>query len=281
MKRLLLTGALCASLLSSACVHWHHGKQRHRRSSTIEFLYPDEKSEAKAPSVPHLKIPLNVGIAFVPDHARNHRNQVISEDQKQQLLRSVAKQFASLPFIKNIETIPTTYLRPGGGFDNLRQLRTMLGIDVIALVSYDQVQHTDEDALALSYVTIIGAFLINGERNDTSTMLDTTVFHIPSEQLLFRAPGTSQVKARSSAVGHSKSLREDGLAGMQNANKQMIQNLHSELIRFQERIKQRPEQFKITRAEGYKGGGNLGFAGGLLACLLLLAAWRRNESVTQ
>jgi rhombotail lipoprotein len=197
------------------------------------------------------------------------------------LLDAVAKQFQAHPFITEIEIIPTAYLKAGGGFDNLRQLRTMLDIDVIALVAYDQIQHTDEDWLSLSYLTVVGAFVINGEKNDTSTMLDTTVFHIPSRKLLFRAPGTSHVKARATLVNHSEQLRKDAQQGMQEANTQMIANLDRELTRFKKRVKERPEQYKVTRAAGYSGGGNLGFAGGLAACLLLLVAWRRNESISQ
>ena len=40
----------------------------------------------------------------------------------------------------------------------------MLGIDVIALFSYNQVQFRDEGLLSLTYWTLIGAYVAQGER---------------------------------------------------------------------------------------------------------------------
>ena len=43
----------------------------------------------------------------------------------------------------------------------------MFGIDVIVLLSYDQVQFRDEGLLSLTYWTVVGAYTIPGEKNDT------------------------------------------------------------------------------------------------------------------
>ncbi len=59
----------------------------------------------------------------------------------------------------------------------------MYDIDVIALVSYDQVQFTDGSFLSLTYWTIVGAYVVAGEKNDTSTMLDLTDPHKPSKYI--------------------------------------------------------------------------------------------------
>ncbi|NIQ95366.1 MAG: rhombotarget lipoprotein, partial [Desulfuromonadales bacterium] len=69
----------------------------------------------------------------------------------------IAADFRRHDFIGRIELIPAPYLRPGGSFANLDQIRTMYGVDAMALLSYDQVQYTDEDLLSLTYWTIVGA----------------------------------------------------------------------------------------------------------------------------
>lgn len=281
MKRVFLLSVALAALVGSGCVSFHNRSKQQRRSSTIEFLYPKGREVTEQPTIPHLRLPMSVGIAFVPDETGNYRTGGLSEAQKLDLLEAVAKQFKDQPFIENIEIIPTAYLKAGGGFDNLDQIRTMLGVDVIALVAYDQIQHTDEDWTSLAYWTVVGVFMVPGEKNDTSTMLDTTVFHIPSRKLLFRAPGTSHIKARSTPVNIREELREDAHKGMQQANTQMIANLEGELTRFKKRVKEQPKRFKITRAPGYHGGGNLGLTSLLLICLLCLAARRRREMITQ
>ena len=129
------------------------------------------------------------------------------------LMERISAEFRSLPFVRDIDLIPTDYLTNGGGFTNLDQIRTMYGIDVITLVSYDQVQHTDEGMLSLSYWTIVGAYTVKGEKNDTSTMVDAVLYDIPSRKLLFRAPGTSRVKGSSTLVNLSEQLRTDSLNG--------------------------------------------------------------------
>ncbi len=280
MKQPVLSTVVVLSLLGSGCMSVHQGRQNHQRSSVTEFLYPNREARTEQPRIPHMELPLNVGIAFVPEKKQKYsRGSGPSEKRKEEFLKKVAEQFKDRPFIKNIEIIPTTYLKPGGGFDNLEQLRTMFDVEVIALVAYDQIQHTDEDWLTMSYLTVVGAFLIQGEKNDTSTMMDTAVFHIPSRKLLFRAPGTSHVKARSTLVNHSERLRLDSDKGMAGANTKMIANLDRELGEFKTRVKEKPDKYKITHARGYIGGGNFGALGGIaIAALMLIGGHRARRS---
>ncbi len=135
----------------------------------------------------------------------------------------------------------------------------MYGIDIIALVSYDQVQFTDEGVLSLTYWTIVGAYVVSGEMNDTSTMLDTVVYDIKSKKMLFRAPGTSVVKGSATPVNLSKQLREDSLKGFNIASEEMTKNLHMQLTRFKENIKKNPEQVKIVHREGYSSSSGGAF----------------------
>lgn len=280
MKNVLLYSLLAAAVVCTGCISVDRSRKQQQRSSTIDFLYPKGKFKTEKPAIPHLTLPLNVGIAFVPESKGRYHSGGPSEQDKMMLLEKVAERFKSQPFIKQIEIIPSAYLKAGGGFANLEQVRTMLGVDVIALVAYDQIQHTDANWAALSYVTVVGAFVISGDNNDTSTMLDTTVFHIPSRKLLFRAPGTSHLKGIGARAYRDKRLRTDGMKGMEEANEQMIANLDNELKRFKTRVKEQPKEYRISHAPGYSGGGNLGSFSLLLGLLMWLGA-RRGIQTTE
>ncbi|MBL4762690.1 MAG: rhombotarget lipoprotein, partial [Gammaproteobacteria bacterium] len=138
------------------------------KSSVMEYLYPKSDNAYTEPSIPHLKLPLRIGIAFVPESKSNSRMHnfwvgtvqggMLTEATKHKLLERVSESFRELDYVGSIEVIPTGYLTAGGSFSNLEQIKTMYGIDVIALVSYDQVQFTDEGFLSLSYWTIVGAY---------------------------------------------------------------------------------------------------------------------------
>ena len=262
-----------AGLLMTGCVMWQHNRSTHA-TSVMQFLYPKDSQHTEAPRIPVLSLPLRVGVAFVP--SANGQNSGISEAAKAEMLKRVAAEFRGLPYVKAIEIIPTTYLRPTGGFENLEQVKSMFGVDVIALVAYDQIQFTNEGFLSLAYWTIVGAYMIEGEKNDTQTLMEAVVFDISSHKMLFRAPGTSRVKASATPINLSEQLRTDSRTGFDQATTEMIANLKTELENFKTRVKESPTEFKIEHKPGYTGGGMLdgGFAIGL-AGLAFLALWRR------
>ena len=250
----------------------------HTATSAVDFLYPNVKEPLAEPGTPVLTLPLRVGIAFVPGQGYNARGLVMTEAKKTELLDQVATHFRKLPFVKSLEVIPSAYLRPRGSFANLDQVRTMYGIDVIALVSYDQTQFTDQGLLSLTYWTVVGAYVVRGQKNDTYTMLDTVVYDIPSRKLLFRAPGVSEVKASSTLVNMSEQLRKNSEQGVAEATSDMIKNLDGQLVAFQEKVKQRPEDYRVVRSEGYRGSGDLdGWLLGMLAALSGAALLRRRR----
>ena len=241
------------------------GQQTRTNSSVVDYLYPKASGNVIQPSVPTLKLPVSVGIAFVPEQAAQLRGvnlwagvvpgSSLSEANKTDLLEKVAAHFRKYDFVGSIEVIPSPYLTPGGSFANLDQIQTMYGVDVIALVSYDQVQFTDEGMLSLTYWTLVGAYVVSGEKNDTSTMMDTAVYDIASRKMLFRAPGTSNVKGSATPINLSEELRADSLKSFQEATGHMIANLDAQLSKFKEKAKSNPEQVKVVHTEGYSGGG--------------------------
>lgn len=276
-RHLLLPATLTLSLLTG-CVGFWGERSHHEASSIVQFLYPNKETPFVQPTIPTLRLPLRVGVAFIPTGISNgqgafYRTQGnITEAQKTELLHKVAAQFRTLPFVQSIEIIPTTYFRTGGGFDNLDQLRAMMGIDVIALISYDQAQNSSDTEASFAYWTIVGAYIVPAQRNTTHTLMEAVVYDISSRSLLFRAPGTSTVQNHSTLFRTSDFLREASAKGITDAAAQMTTNLAQELELFKVRAKEEPQNIHIEHKPGYIGGGSLEGAFAAALGLILLGA---------
>lgn len=271
----LVLFGLVLLFLSTGCVGWSN-RRHHEASSVVQFLYPDKNMPFIQPQIPTLRLPLRVGVAFIPPGSSDGRagyRQVqanFSEQQKTDLLRKVAGQFKTLPFVQSIEIIPTTYLRPGGGFENLDQLRAMLGLDVIALIAYDQTQSSRETEAGLAYWTIIGAYLVPAQRNSTHTLMEAVVYDIKSRSLLFRAPGTGTIQGHATLFRTDDLLKRDSARSIEEASAQMTANLAQELEHFKVRAKEEPQNIRIEHKPGYTGVGGLdGWFAALLGLLLV------------
>jgi rhombotail lipoprotein len=275
-------------MITSSILSGCAGHQVRSKSSIVDYLYANEAGTTVTPSIPTLNVPLNVGIAFVPESTRRtggsywwldgKMGSALAEADKSNLLSKVASHFKQQKFVSDIVVIPSTYLTPGGGFDNLEQLKTIYGIDVIALVSYDQVQFTDEGLLSLTYWTLVGAYVVSGEKNDTTTMLDTAVYDISSKKMLFRAPGTSNVKGRATPVNLSEELRNDSLTSFDDAADKMIVNLSTQLNVFREKMKDNSSKVNVKYREGYSGGGGAVNLYQLSVISILASLWAVSRS---
>jgi rhombotail lipoprotein len=270
----LLATAVCAALLAGCSSMWSGARGSDRSSSVVAFLYPGETNPLPSTDVPVLRLPLRVGVAFVPPPAAKPGHWPppggIVEASKAALMERVAREFRGKDFIGSIELIPTTYLRPGGGFANLDQLAALMGIEVIALIAYDQTQFTDDNLLSLAYWTVVGAYVVEGNRNDTHTLMEAAVFDIRSRHLLFRAPGVSRITESATLVGLNERLREAGGRGFDAATDDLVRNLQIQLDGFRERVKRAPGEVRIEHRPGYTGAGAGGplLAGAVLAVAL-------------
>jgi rhombotail lipoprotein len=265
-----------AVCLSTGCVFWDSKRQTAERTSLLDFLYPTESEKELQPTIPTLKLPLKVGLAWVPmsGDARGPRESTgLPAQFLDETLGKVRQQFTNLPFVSEVVIVPGQYLQPKGGFENLNQVRTMFGVDVIALVSRDQKQFADPNALSFLYLTVVGAYVVPAEKNETYTMVDTAVFDIPSRTLLFRAPGMHRSKGRSTYVGLDDALRKEQEEGVVLASKAMVDNLKSELGLFQERIKKQPDTVRVVHRPGYTGGGAGGWADVAWIGVVLVGIW--------
>lgn len=239
------------------------GSTKHT-TSAVNFLYPDTKVPVVSQGIPVLNLPLSIGIAFVPGEGggnygsgllnttglQDSENFRFTENKKKELMQEVTDHFKKYSFIKEIKIVSSSYLKLGGSFANLDRVRSVYGVDVIALMSFDQTQFTDEGFASLAYWTLIGVLIVPGEKNDTHTMVDTVVYDIQSRKLLFRAPGLSNIKGSSTPGYLRKNLRADSEKGFESASKDMIINLDAQLALFREKVKDNPDLFKVVEKSG-------------------------------
>lgn len=276
MKMLIASVCTGLMLVLTGCASWFPQQGVKQAGSIVDYLYPDAKEPPQLkPTVTYLRPPVRVGIAFVPGGGWGAG---LPEAERAKLLERVKAAFRQYDFIGSIEVIPTQYLREKGGFTNLEQVARMFNVEVVALLSYDQVQFNDSNALSVLYWTIIGAYIIHGDQYDIQTMVDASVFDVNSRKLLFRAPGTSQVKGSASLAGFSERARAARQAGYDQAVEDLIPRLQTELGSFKERIRN-DANFRVENKPGYTGGGDVGWLGLLFAGILAGAAyWVRRRA---
>lgn len=266
-------GALVIGLALSliGCAAWFSQPGVKHSGSVVNYLYPNaEEAPQMKPSVTYLRPPVRVGIAFVPGSGSRAG---LTDPQKEKLLERVKASFAHYDYIGSIEIIPTEYLRPGGGFANLSQVARMFNVEVMALVSYDQIQFNDTNSLSVLYWTVVGAYIIHGDQYDVQTMVDASVFDVRSHKLLFRAPGTSRIKGGASLAGFSERSRAARTEGYDKAVAELIPRLQSELQKFKVRLKS-DTSYKVVNKPGYSGGGDFGWLSILIALSLAGVAYR-------
>jgi len=270
-KRLLLAALMlpliagCTSLLMGGS---YEKKRQGASSSLVDFLYPDsEVPPTVDDQMPSLALPLRVGIAFVP----THQPEDISAAEKQVLMERVAGAFRDRPYVASIDTIPDTYMRSAKGIHGMQQVAALYDIDVMALVSYDQVSFSGERDSSLLYWTVIGAVIVKGNTNEVQSLIDTAVFDASTAKLLFRAPGTHNAQSNATLVDSDRELRRLRSDGFMAATDDMIVNLDTELTGFRAAV-ENGERAEVAWRDGTGGGGGLAIP--YLAVLLLVGVMR-------
>ena len=242
-------------------------------SSLVDFLYPNKDSRVKhKEEIPVLKLPVRVGIAFLP--SQNWRGQGLDEAHKMRLLSKVKSSFGKHRFIESISIIPSVYLKEGKGFSTLERVAKLHDVDIMALVSYDQITQTRHKKVSLLYWTIVGMYVIPGNENNVETFVDTAVFDVRSRKMLLRAPGINSLRKSSTAIDVGKVLSSKSKQGFNLAFDDMITNLNSELTRFRARAKE-GRSVKIQHQQGYSSGSGGGSFGWILLVLLGLGISRK------
>ncbi|HKE94824.1 MAG TPA: hypothetical protein VKB34_10990, partial [Povalibacter sp.] len=167
-----------------------------------------------------------------------------------------------------IVMIPDYYLANARGFAGLEGVQRLYQVDLMGLVSYDQVTHLDDNSLSLGYLTIVGAYVLRGSSHDTTTLVDLAVVDPATRSLVLRAGGTDSRHANSTAIDQERDARGAGLDSFAAATEQMIGNFDTALTAFEADVRAGKANVRVVRrdASSRASGG-----GGALHIYVLLA----------
>ncbi len=265
----------CDLLQRVACEPRCHSDTR-KSSSVVEFLYSDGSAGRAPPpqnAVPELHLPLRVGLAFLPP-----RNGMFALDasQREQLLERIRQHFADRRFISEIVIIPDYYLAHRSGFEGLQGVQRLYGVDLMAVVSYDQAIHEDNNQWSLGYLTIVGAYVLKGDRHDISTLVDLAVVDPVSRSLVLRAGGVDVRHGNTTMIDADRSTRDAGAQGFSAATDQMIEHFDVALTRFESDVRAGHANVRVVHesfgaGQSHGGGGALNWTCVTLLALLVLA----------
>jgi len=244
MKLRTLLGIVAIAGALSACAIGR--SETHNTSSLVDFLYPDHRAPPPQNAIPELRVPLRVGLAFLPSQASFGDNQ-LDAAHKAELLERIRRHFADRHFVSDIVVIPDYYLGANRGFAGLEGVQRLYNVDVMALVSYDQVTYTEDNKWSL----------------------------------VLRAGGTDTHHQNSTRVDTQHNERLAGNASFDAATNQMIGNFEGALTAFENDVHAgRANVHVVSRSSPSGGGGSLGweFVGLLALACLCRAAYQPTAS---
>ena len=277
----VLAGAVLSGCADLGCMPNCSAHSRNS-SSLVEFLYPHGSAPPQQNAIPQLRIPLRVGLAFLPSDAVNRiggdATGGLDAAHQQVLLERIRQRFSSRKFVAEIVVIPDYYLRGHSGFEGLEGVQRLYGVDLMALVSYDQVVHTDENNWSLGYLTIVGAYVLKGSRHDLSTLVDLAVVDPVSRSLVLRAGGTSISHGNTTLIDAVRDTRNAAADGYGAATDEMIEHFDTALTKFESDVRSGNAPVQVVRKtdaarSGSGGGGALD--GSFVLLLLTLITFRR------
>ncbi|HEX4618144.1 MAG TPA: rhombotarget lipoprotein [Steroidobacteraceae bacterium] len=227
----------------------------HSSSSLVEFLYPDGHAPPPENSMPELHVPLRVGLAFLP--GRGVPGAGPDAAQRAELLERIRSRFSDRKFVSEIVIIPDYYLSSQRGFAGLEAVQRLYSVDLMALVSYDQVTHQDENEWSLGYLTIVGAYLLKGSRYDVSTLIDLAVVDPATRSLVLRAGGVDTRHGNTTLIDQQHQAREAGSIGFTAASEQMMGHFDAALSAFEAEVRAGRANVRVVHKGGAGGGGAL------------------------
>jgi len=241
---LALAGIALLPVLLAACETGLKERSETRQgASVMRYLFPEDATGAQmAPAdLATLRVPLRIGVAFVPGDGL-----ALTDVQQDQLLGRVVRAFERYPFVGELKPIPASYLKAAGGFADLDRVAALFGIDVMALLSYDQVQFTEKTRSSFWYWTLVGAYVAEGDQYDVHTMIEATVVDVRSRRLLFRGSGTSVQRGGATMSNVAETTRAARSGGFEQATERLIPSLQASL-----------EVFRTRARAGTEGGVKL------------------------
>jgi rhombotail lipoprotein len=258
----------CEVLTQGMCAPGCHS-QTQNSSSLVNFLYPDGKMLPPSNTIPELHVPLRVGLAFLPSQA-SYGAAPLDAAQRENLLQQIRARFATRKFVSEIVIIPDYYLANAKGFAGLTGVQRLYNIDLMALVSYDQVTHGDDNKLSLGYLTIVGAYVLRGNSHDTATLVDLAVIDPATRSLVLRAGGTDTRHGNSTLVDVNRDTRQDSASSFRAATAQMIDNFDIALTTFESDVHAGKANVRVVSRDSSRGGGGAMGPWSLVSMLVVL-----------
>jgi rhombotail lipoprotein len=263
MKIETIAVLMVATTTLGGCATWDRAlcfpscrSESHASSSLVGFLYPDGDAPPQENSIPQLNLPLRVGLAFLPSQ---HGGTVegLEAAHRDELLQRIRSRFADRKFVSGIVIVPDYYLKGAKGFEGLAGVQRLYNIDVMALVSYDQVTYRDENGWSLGYLTIVGAYALKGDRHDVTTLVDLAVIDPQSRSILLRAGGTDTRHGNTTFVNEERESRESQTEGFSTATNALIENFDAALRQFESDVRAGKANVRVAHrgAIGASGGG--------------------------
>jgi rhombotail lipoprotein len=270
-RKLKLLGAATVCLALGGCAWLYHDHRFARSAQTstplVDFLYTDGKVPQQD-AQPELNLPIRVAVSFLPSDQGPRSFQPGAID-REKVLNALREHFRTLPYVSEIVVVPDYYLHSGkgDGLQQIEQLSRLYRFDLFALVSYDQIQNSYQNDRSLAYWTIVGAYFVHGDRNETHTLLDVAVIDPKTRALVMRAGGTNALKGNASAVDAERHADAQSSRGFELATGQLIENFSRELTTFEQRVREGTAPVKVVRRNVTSGG-----SGALDPLLLVLLA---------
>ena len=268
-RKLRLAAVAAVSMTLGGCAWMFNDLRLQRTAQTstplVDFLYTEGKVPAQD-AQPELHLPIRVAVSFLPSENGPRSFQPGAID-REKVLNALRDHFRALPYVSDIVIVPDYYLHAGkgDGLMQIEQLSRLYHFDLFALVSYDQIQSSYQTDRSLAYFTIVGAYFVRGDRNETHTLLDVAVIDPKSRALVMRAGGTSALKANVTAVDAERHADAQSTRGFELATGQLIANFSRELTDFENRVREGTAPVRVVK-QGANSGGS-----GALDPLLLVA----------
>jgi len=96
------------------------------------------------------------------------------------------------------------------------------------------VQFSNPSWYAWTYWTLVGAYVVKGDKNDTTTVVDAAVYHVPSRTLLFRAGSVGTAKGTSTWSSREDSFRQQSRESLDLAMADLSTRLEEAFVSFRQ-----------------------------------------------
>ena len=142
-------------------------------------------------------------------------------------------------------------------------------------IYHDQVQHLDDNRLSLTYLTIVGAYIVKGSSHDVTTLVDLAIVDPATRSLILRAGGTDTREGTSTLIGQQRESRNTSARSFDAATVQLMDNFDTALMKFESDVRAGKANVRVSRhgsPTATEGGGSSSWTDVLVLMVLALAA---------